>query len=130
MPSNAIIDSAFLSLFFSLALVTTFPIFSGHSANNEIELKRVTGSWSQSSLNWANLPNITNLNQVSLASAITNNQNYPKIDVKNLVVEMKNNGNYGFMIKHLIEIPFRITCLTSSEEVNPLIRPKLVIYYH
>ena len=131
LPSNAIIDSAYLSLYFSQALVDAYaPVFSGHSGNNDLEIKRVIGTWTESTLNWLNQPSTTNLNQVSIPAATSNTQNYPKIDVKNLVIDMKNNGNNGFMIKHLIEDPYRITCLTSSEEANPLIRPKLTIYYH
>ncbi len=131
LPNNAIIDSAHLSLFFSQSLVNAYaPTFSGHTSSNEIEIKRVSSFWSEASLTWNNQPSSSPVNQILLPAATAPNQNYLKIDVKNLVVDMKNNGNYGFMIKHQVEDPYKITCLTSSDEVNPLIRPKLVIYYH
>jgi Concanavalin A-like lectin/glucanases superfamily len=130
IPPNAIIDSAFLSLYFSQALVTANPIFNGHYGDNELSIQRVNSAWTLPTLTWNTQPTSTPINQLIVPAATSITQNYLNLNVKNLVDDMKNNGNYGFMIKHSIENVYKITCLTSSEETNPLIRPKLVVYYH
>jgi hypothetical protein len=130
IPPNAIIDSARLSLYFSQALVDAYPIFSGHSGLNELSIQRVNSPWTISTLTWNTQPNSTSLNQLIVPPSSSPNQNYLNLNVKGLIEDMKVNGNYGFLIKHSTESPLKITCLTSSREANPLIRPKLMVYYH
>jgi Concanavalin A-like lectin/glucanases superfamily len=130
IPPNAIIDSAFLSLYFSQALLTAFPTFTGHSGDNELTIQRVNSAWTLPTLTWNTQPTSNIINQLVVPPSTSITQNYLNLNVKNLIDDMKNNGNYGFMIKHSIENVYKITCLTSSEEANPLIRPKLVVYYH
>jgi Concanavalin A-like lectin/glucanases superfamily len=133
LPSQAIIDSAHLYLYFSQAALNEYPIqipALGHIGSNDLEIKKVTSNWQESTLNWNNMPNTSNLNMVSIPAALVATQNYPKINVKEMVNEMTNTGNYGFMVKHTIEVQYKYTSLTTSEETNPLLRPKLVVYYH
>lgn len=129
IPANAVIDSAFLYLYFSQKLIQDSPPFTGHFGSNTLEIKRITQDWDATATTWNNQPTTTNSNMVTVAAATVQTQDYPKINIKNLVNDQFSNGNYGFMIKHQTETPYKITCLTSSEEQNAQKRPKLVIYY-
>ncbi|MFN3852283.1 MAG: M36 family metallopeptidase [Spirosomataceae bacterium] len=129
IPANAVIDSAYLSLYYSQKFVNDNPPFTGHFGTNAFEVKRITQDWIAATTNWSNQPVTTNTNQVIGATSTSSTQNYLNLNVKNLVIEQKQNGNYGFLIKHQTETPYKITCLTSSEEQNATLRPKLVVYY-
>jgi hypothetical protein len=132
LPINAIIDSAFVNFYFSQTLVETFNyFFPGHTVgNNSLMIYRNLSAWNENSINWSNQPGFDSSISVEIPAAINQTQDYIDIPVTNLVNEMILNGNYGFQIRHKIEEPYKITCLTSSEESNSLKRPKLVIYYH
>ncbi len=129
LPTNAIVDSAFLSLSFSQKFVQDSPPFTGHFGSNSLEIRRITQDWTASTATWTNQPTTTNNNVVNVSAATSQSQDYPKINVKNLVIDQFTNTNFGFMIKHQIEAPYKITCLTSSEEIIASKRPKLVVYY-
>ncbi len=130
IPTGAVIDSAYLSLYFSQKLIQDFPIFSGHSGINTLEIMRITQNWQANTVTWSNQPTTIATNELIVPMATTLTQNYPNLNVKDLVIDQINNGNYGFLIKHQTETAYKITCLTTSEETNSSIRPKLVIYYH
>lgn len=66
---------------------------------------------------------------VVVPASNTQTQDYPKINVKTLITNQILNGNHGFMLKNQAETPYKITCLTASEETNAAKRPKLLIYY-
>jgi hypothetical protein len=129
IPNTAVIDSAYLSLYFSQKLIQDNPSFSGHFGTNILEIKRITQDWVANSTTWNNQPASTTINMITVPAASSTTQDYPNINVTNLVRDQVNN-NFGFLIKHKNETPYLITCLTSSEETNALKRPKLVVYYH
>ena len=95
IPSNATITNAKLSLFWN-------PIFgdNGQAGNNASYLQRITSLWYQDSVTWNTQPITTLLNQVSLAMSDSVNQDYPNINVTNLVIDMFNNptASFGFML--------------------------------
>jgi hypothetical protein len=128
IPANAVIDSAYLSLYYSSTFVTENPPFTGHFGTNSFEVLRVVDNWDINT-NWTNQPQTTLSNKVTVSNALTSNQNYPKINVTNIVRDQFSLGNKGFMLKHVSESPYKITCLTSSNEVNASNRPRLVVYY-
>jgi len=129
IPTNAVIDSAFLYLSFSQKLVQDSPPFTGHFGSNSFEIKRIIADWGATSTTWANQPATTTTNAVIVPTATSQTQDYPKIDIRNLVRDQITNTNYGLIIKHQTETPYKITCLASSEELIATKRPKLVIYY-
>jgi hypothetical protein len=129
IPSNAVIDSAYLSLYYSQNFVADNPPFTGHFGSNAFEIKRIVQDWNPSSTNWNNQPATTNTNQILAAASQSQTQNYLNLNVKNLIADQVQNGNFGFLIKHQTESPYKLTSLTSSEERNPAIRPKLIVYY-
>ncbi len=127
IPSNAVITNARLSLYCN----TTSAITQLHSGTNASFLQRVTSSWNESTVTWANQPSATNVNQVSLANSNNSTENYLNIDVKQLVMDMKNNpsSSYGFMIKLQTEATFRSMIFASSDHPDSLKRPTLIVTY-
>ncbi len=133
IPTNAVIDSAFFSLYFSQIFLDTYPGFvTGHVGANSLAIKRITSSWTALGITWNTQPSTTDTNQLLIPVATNERQDYPKINVKNMVADMVANPltSHGFMIKHQTEDPYKVTVLTTSEDSNPSIRPKLQVYYH
>src|SRR5688572_658653 len=94
IPPNAIITSAALSLFWNPTASNT-----GHSqlsGSNEAWLKRITTSWTEMGVTWANQPTTTTQNQVAVPASISANQDYLNIDVTALVQDMADNPLSSF----------------------------------
>ena len=133
IPSSAVIDSAHLDLFYSQELINTYPYFSGqtgHSGENTFLIKRALSNWSESTLTWNSKPSTSEINSVTITASSIPTQNFLKINVKNILMDIMASTNHGFEIRMFDESIYKSLCLTSSEEVNSLIRPKLTIYYH
>jgi hypothetical protein len=134
IPTNAVVDSAFLSLYFSQAFLASSQgsFYTGHIGDNAFFINRVTGNWAESGISWNTQPSFTNTNQVSIPAFSNYRQDYQKMNVKNLVSDMVANpsNSFGFMLGHQVESPYKITIFTTSEETDASIRPKLQIYYH
>jgi hypothetical protein len=133
ISKTSIIDSAFINLYFSNALIKEFPVDVseiGHIGDNELEIQRITSTWKENELNWSNKPNTTETNSVIIPKSKSETQDYLNINVKELIKDILKSSNYGFAIKHKKENIYKFTSLTSSEEEVPARRPKLIIYYH
>ena len=132
IPTNAIVDSAYFSLYFSQTYLDTYPITTGHVGENSLFIKRITSAWTESGITWNAQPTTSDVNQLLIPVATTERQNYLRINVRNLVADMTLNPttSHGFMIRHQTEDPYRSTVLTTSEDSTPSIRPKLQVYYH
>jgi hypothetical protein len=129
IPSNAVIDSAHLSIYYSQRFVDENPPFNGHFGANTLEIRRITQDWVPLDVNWNNQPTSTTDNMLAVSASTSQTQDYQNMNVKNLVSDQVQNVNYGFLIKHQNESPFKISSFASSEETIPSIRPKLVVYY-
>lgn len=130
IPETAIIQSAHLSLFFNPT--DPFESFSVHTGENDIYIQRVTAEWDEHTIVWSNQPSTTSVNQVQLPPSTNPTQNYPNIDVTELIKDMVTSpeGNNGFMIKMVDEVNYYKSVLfASSDHSNPYIRPKLEITY-
>ena len=133
IPTNAIIDSAYFSLYFSQTFLDTYPGFvTGHVGENSLFIKRITSAWTESGITWDTQPTTSDINQLLIPAATNERQNYLKINVRNLIADMTLNPttSHGFMIRHQAEDPYKVTVLTTSEDPTPSIRPKLQVYYH
>ena len=127
IPSNAIITSATLSLYCNTASSVT----QLNSGANACLLQRITSTWTESGVTWNNQPTTTTVNQDTLAQSTSTTQNYPSIDVRNLVIDMINNPStsYGFMMKLITESTYRSMVLSSSDNSDSTKWPRLVIVY-
>jgi hypothetical protein len=133
IPTNAVVDSAYFSLYFSQTFLDTYPGFvNGHVGNNSLFIKRITSSWTELELTWNTQPSTTDTNQLLIPSYTNERQDYQRMNVKNLVTDMIANPStsHGFMIRHQVEDPYKITVLTTSEDATPNSRPKLQVFYH
>lgn len=137
IPTNAVVDSAFLSLYFSQAFINgpQGAYYSGHTVyggDNAFFINRITGNWTESGVTWNTQPTFSTVNQVSIAPFTDYRQDYSKMNVKNLVADMVANpiNSYGFMLRHQIEAIYKITIFATSDDPNPSVRPKFQAYYH
>jgi Concanavalin A-like lectin/glucanases superfamily len=134
IPTNAVVDSAYLNLYYSQAVIDIFypqsTYFDGHVGDTRFWVQKITQPWSASTITWNNQPTATTINQIGIPVHTSKTQNY-KIDVKNFVQDMVLNpvNNHGFMLKLQNETPYTLVALTSSDDANPNIRPKIQVYY-
>ncbi len=127
IPSTATITSATLSLYCNTASSVT----QLNSGANACLLQRITSTWTESGVTWNNQPTTTTVNQDTLAQSTSTTQNYPSIDVRNLVIDMINNPStsFGFMMKLITESTYRSMVLSSSDNSDSTKWPRLVIVY-
>jgi hypothetical protein len=134
IPTNAVVDSAFLSLSFGQTYIDNGGNYhDGHDGNNVFTINRVTSNWQENTLTWNTQPSFVATNQVVIPAYTYNRQHYPKMNVKNLVADMVANpaNSFGFCMKHQDENVYRLTFFATSNEVNnPNLRPQLQVYYH
>jgi hypothetical protein len=129
IPANATIISSTLSLYHHSSTNTI-----GHSTmdgSNTAWLRRITSSWSESTVNWNNQPSTTTQNQVTLPASTNDSMDYPNIDVTNLISDIYNNpsGSFGMMLMLQTESYYRSLLFASSGETNTAKRPKLTVTY-
>ena len=134
IPTNAIVDSAFLTIYYSQAIVDILyqasTYFDGHVGDTRMWIQKVTQPWLENTITWNNQPSTTTANQIGVLTHTSKTQNY-KLMVKDFVQDMVANrtNNYGFMLRLQNETPYTLVALASSDEVNPVLRPKIQIYY-
>lgn len=130
LPANAVVTSAELSLY-SIDNENGFGYHSSLSGPNEAWVERITGPWSESTVNWNTQPVTTATNRISLSTSTSPTQNYLDLNVTQLVKDMYQNpaNSYGFMIKLQNESYFRRMNFCSSDHPNASKRPKLKVCY-
>ena len=127
LPTNAIIKSAFLTLYADTTDV--LPVNNGHYGNgvDSSVISNITSTWSELGVTWDNRPSSTALNQVKIKPTITSNDSL-YIDVTNLVKDQLNTTNYGFQLALLDFTPYQRLYFYSSDEPTYInLIPKLVI---
>ncbi len=98
-------------------------------SNNKGWLRRLVEPWDEMSVTWNNQPSNTSVNQIEIPESTSNTQDYI-IDVKQLVIDMLQDGNYGFLLMQQDEINFyKSLCFSSSDDPNSNRHPKLVITF-
>jgi hypothetical protein len=123
LPSNAQVDSAFLYFYYSPYGVPD------HSGDNDLWIRRVTGSWGENTVTWNNQPGADTTKQVYVPKSTSTSQDY-KIPVTELVKHIINSGNnYGFRISLVDESIFKRVMIASSDHADSTKHPKLVLHY-
>ncbi|GAL86966.1 hypothetical protein SCE1572_01455 [Sporocytophaga myxococcoides] len=126
---NAKISSAKLTLF---ADTTSFwdgspaPQY-GHfvmNKSNLIQIRRVSESWSESSIVYNNKPASETDNMVSSLAPTSNSQSYT-FDVTEIVKDQINLGNNGFEISLSNYTPYERYAFYSREGIYPHLRPRI-----
>lgn len=131
IPESAIITSAKLSLYAWDSNDYSLGLHWFSDGSNASWLERVTNSWSESTVTWNNQPSTTPANRVNLLQSTSQTQNYLDIDVTQLVQDMvdKPDSSFGFMLKLQTEDGMRRMNFCSSDHLNNVYHPKLVVAY-
>jgi hypothetical protein len=129
IPSNAIIDSAFISLF---GYIGPWDYHSAISGSNDSRLVRITSSWNEISVTWNTQPTTTDVDSVYLPMSNTPGEDFLNYDIKNMVQYWISNpaNNFGFMYKLNTEQYYRRMSFHSPVSDTAIKHPKLVITYH
>ncbi|WP_258099928.1 DNRLRE domain-containing protein [Marinoscillum pacificum] len=132
LPENAIIDAAYLSLFYNNTSVYRISYHPHNSGNNTFSVNRVLEDWNEMTVTWNNKPEISEEDQVIVENRPGDEIDYDNIEVTELVKDMYANpsSNHGLLIKHDVEAVYKVAFFASSEHPNESLRPKLEVYYH
>lgn len=129
IPANAFINSATLSLYFNPTSEEGKHYCFPHS--NSSYLERITSNWNETTVTWNNQPTTTSQNRVSLGGTTSSTQSFTNINVKQLIIDSRNNPatSFGFMLRLQQEHKFKKLIFASSDNTTEAIRPKLTITY-
>ncbi|MCB0726396.1 MAG: DNRLRE domain-containing protein [Ignavibacteriae bacterium] len=127
IPPGAQIISAKLSLYGN-----PYPISNTHYGLNESYLRKVTSDWNQNTATFLNQPSYTIEGQVSLHQSLYYFQDYPDLDVTELVRQMvfEPSGNFGFIFMNKYEELYKCLNFASGDCILFDKRPKLEIIYN
>jgi hypothetical protein len=128
IPITATIQSAKLSLYSTPNPINGNQIDANYGANNSMYLQRITSPWA-STVTWQNQPSTTTTSQVSIPSTTQSRLDLIDLDVTNLVKDMRQLGNYGFMLRLQSETIYTSRIFCSSKHADATKHPKLVIQY-
>jgi PKD repeat protein len=103
----------------------------GHGGDNISKLQRITEDWNEFGIDWYNQPSVSEVNTVLIPASTNTYQDYPNIDVTDLVADMYENptNSFGLRLSLLEESIYRSMILASSDHPDESIRPYLVISY-
>jgi hypothetical protein len=140
IPADAVIDSAFLSLYWNPD--DKHGVFgNGHfdgvngAPMSQLILDRVTTTWSDATIKSSNTPSITSVNRVTIPHSAYpgGTSNFTRMRVTKLIADMINpalQGNNGLRLSILPQSNTRQFIFASSNHPNPSIRPKLELCWH
>ncbi len=130
IPSSALISQATLTLFYNPTSGNAGGTHSTLTGPNDAWLERITGTWSENTVTWANQPATDTVNRVYLPPSISVTQDYV-LNVTGLIQDMVASpaSNNGLMLKLNTEINFRCLLFASSDHPIDSIRPRLEICY-
>ena len=129
IPANATILTAKLSLYSNPTPLNGDLVHANSGPDNSMFIRRVTSYWDPQLTNWLNQPTVTTTNQVSIAHTAQPYLDLIDVDVKALVMDMRNTANYGFRISLQNEAIFNIRDFCSSTYPDATKHPKLVVTY-
>jgi len=103
----------------------------GHGGDNGCKLERITEDWTENGVDWYNQPAVSQEHSIFLPASETSYQDYPDIDVTQLVLDMYENPvhSFGFRMSLIEESIYRSMILASSDHPDESIRPSLVVRY-
>lgn len=133
VPPGSTILSAKLSLFYAADNTMNSPD-KGHSSltsSNESAVYRVTGLWSEETINWINKPDIDNSTFAVLPESTNPFQDYTDIDVTDMVTTSWDNKGKDFSIcaQLMNETYYALMVFATGEYADPSKRPLLEITY-
>lgn len=129
MPKDVELLSATLDLYHDPS--------SGHvghstrSGSNSALLQKLSSGWEPESVTWNSLPSSLERSQILLAESTTAFENYLDIDVFSLINDLirRRNENFGFLLKPVIETPYRSLVFASVDHPMSELHPTLTITF-
>lgn len=127
LPEGAIVLSARLKLSFYAN-----DGFTPHLGDNALVISRVTAPWREDAVTWSNQPPATEHNAVRVGPSSDPRQDYPDIDLRNIVQEWAYfpGSNHGVMLRLEREREFNGVTFASGDHSSAALRPLLVITYY
>lgn len=130
IPTNAIIQSAYLSLYYAPQNNINNGQHSSLTHSNESVLQRVTADWVKTTVTWNNQPPATAQNQVILPQSTSGTQDYLNMDVTTLIQAMAlPASNYGFLLKLSNEAYYARLLLAAGDYPDAGKHPQLTVTY-
>jgi hypothetical protein len=129
IPSNAVVTSAFLSLYYADTNNYGNAQHSSLTSSNESVLERVTSSWSANTVTWNSQPTSTTADEVILPQSISGTQDYLNMNVTPMVQQMISNGNNGFLLRLTNEMYYAQMFFASGNNPHLNKHPALTITY-
>jgi hypothetical protein len=131
IPGNAVITSAVLSLYNNPTTVFGQGEHSWLSGPNSALIQRITSPWDERMVTWMTQPSSTSMNEVWIPASTNIHQDYPGIDVTQLVTDMYSNPNssFGFMVRLEFEEYYRALVFASNNEADETKHPWLEVCY-
>jgi hypothetical protein len=126
IPSNATIINASLYLFHRPG-----QNHSTLSGSNACYLRRVTSPWEEHTVTWNNQPSTTIINQAEISASTSGTQDFPNIDITDLVVDIHADtiNSYGIAITLQTEQEYRQMYFSSGDSPDENKRPFLIVCY-
>jgi len=130
IPSDAIINSAKLTLYSNPTPLNGNQIDANYGSDNSLLIQKIITTWSSGTANWSNQPATTTNGQIIIPSTTQKFLDLNDIDVTNLVSSMvNNNANYGFLLRLQTENMYTSRIFCSSKYPDSNKHPKLVVAY-
>ena len=130
IPSNAVIQSASLSLYYATVNSYGNALHSSFSHSDESVLQLVTSPWTENTMTWNNQPSSSSQYQVIIPQSTSGTQNYLNINVNSLIQQMiMPTMNFGFLIKLTDENPYARMLFASGDNADVSKHPHLSITY-
>jgi Secretion system C-terminal sorting domain/TGF-beta propeptide len=129
--SNAVVQSATLSLYFAMQNGFGNDTHSSLTSSNESIVQRVTSPWAENTVTWSNQPSTTTTDQVILPQSSSPTQDYPNLNVTAMVQQMLSNPalNEGFMLRLTTETAYAQMFFASGDNPDSSKHPTLQVCY-
>jgi hypothetical protein len=129
LPTNAIIDSAFLNLTYRPTSVNNQHEWT--SGSNACVLQRVLESWNSNSVTWNNAPAVTSEFQGVIPQTMSSTQNSGAVDVTQIAQKWiaEPDSNFGLLFRLLHEEGYRRQIYASSDDSTAAKHPVLRVVY-
>jgi hypothetical protein len=131
IPAGAEILSVKLKLFY--APTGGMAQGAGHSSlsgSNAAWISKVTSAWKENTVTWSNQPTITTAGRVAVPQSSSSTQNY-SLDITELGkgIFLNPGSDFGIMISHQAESPYRQLVFASSDYSSADLRPYIEVSY-
>lgn len=130
IPSDVIVNSATLSLYSNPTPLNGNHIDANYGTDNSLLIQQITNGWTANTVTWVNQPAATSNSQIIIPSTTQSMLDLPNINVTSQISDMiKNNTNYGFLIRLQTEVYYTSRIFCSSKYSDASKHPKLVVVY-